>query len=147
MIRRPLFVSRGPTARPCLGRVPGRQIPRARCDVRCVTVMPEAEPVDAEGADAGVRARLDGLIDEYRARLHDALDGLTEEEARLLLVPPGRRCAQSREALATLGFGHVVDGRGERRVWALHLQVLRELAHHCGHADILREQILARRAG
>jgi hypothetical protein len=25
----------------------------------------------------------------------------------------------------------------------VYLQVLRELAHHCGHADILREQILA----
>jgi hypothetical protein len=38
-------------------------------------------------------------------------------------------------------------GRGERVVWALYVQVLRELAHHCGHADILREQVLARRAG
>jgi hypothetical protein len=25
----------------------------------------------------------------------------------------------------------------------VYLQVLRELAHHCGHADILREQVLA----
>jgi hypothetical protein len=24
----------------------------------------------------------------------------------------------------------------------VYLQVLRELAHHCGHADILREQVL-----
>jgi hypothetical protein len=32
-------------------------------------------------------------------------------------------------------------------VWALYLQVLRELAQHCGHADILREQVLARRDG
>lgn len=39
----------------------------------------------------------------------------------------------------------LVDGRGERPVWALHLQVLRELAQHAGHADILREQILASR--
>jgi hypothetical protein len=39
-----------------------------------------------------------------------------------------------------------VDGRGERPVWALYLQVLRELAQHAGHADILREQILARRS-
>ena len=37
----------------------------------------------------------------------------------------------------------VVLGRGERTVWALYLQVLRELAQHAGHADILREQILA----
>ena len=33
------------------------------------------------------RARLDELVDEYRASLHDSLDGLTEEEARLRLVP------------------------------------------------------------
>jgi hypothetical protein len=31
-------------------------------------------------------------------------------------------------------------------VWALQLQVLRELAQHAGHADILREHILDRRA-
>jgi hypothetical protein len=37
------------------------------------------------------------------------------------------------------------DGRGARPVWALQLQVLRELAQHAGHADILREQILANR--
>jgi len=40
---------------------------------------------------------------------------------------------------------HVVEGRGARPVWALQLQVLRELAQHAGHADILREQILASR--
>ena len=33
----------------------------------------------------------------------------------------------------------------QRAVWALQLQVLRELAQHAGHADILREQVLARR--
>jgi hypothetical protein len=40
----------------------------------------------------------------------------------------------------------VVDGRGSRAVWALQLQVLRELAQHAGHADILREQMLASRS-
>ena len=40
----------------------------------------------------------------------------------------------------------IVNGRGERPVWALQLQVLRELAQHAGHADILREQVLARRS-
>ena len=40
----------------------------------------------------------------------------------------------------------VVDGRGPRPVWALRLQVLCELAQHAGHADILREQIIARRS-
>src|SRR5690606_12950397 len=31
--------------------------------------------------------RIDELIDEYRAALHDCLDGLSEEEARASLVP------------------------------------------------------------
>ena len=47
--------------------------------------------------------------------------------------------------MAALTLDAVVDGRGHRRVWALQLQVLRELAQHAGHADILREQILDRR--
>jgi hypothetical protein len=55
------------------------------------------------------------------------------------------RCERSRAAVSELSLEAVVDGRGDRPVWALHLQVLRELAHHAGHADILREQTLARR--
>jgi hypothetical protein len=47
--------------------------------------------------------------------------------------------------MAALSLDTIVDGRGARPVWALQLQVLRELAQHAGHADILREQILARR--
>jgi len=53
------------------------------------------------------------------------------------------RCEASRRTMATLDLGDVVGGRGERTVWALYLQVLRELAQHAGHADILREQLLA----
>ena len=161
---------------------------------------PDHQPSDSWPAD--LRARLDELIDEYRAVLHDALDGLTEEEAKLRLVPskttllglvkhvtyvegvwfdqaisgrsyadigipttPDRsftltkkdtiasvqasyrgRCERSRRTMATLELDALVDGRGQRPVWALQLQVLRELAHHAGHADILREQILDRRA-
>ncbi|HWN35764.1 MAG TPA: DUF664 domain-containing protein, partial [Pseudonocardia sp.] len=39
----------------------------------------------------------------------------------------------------------VVTGHraGPRTLRWVYLQVLRELAHHCGHADILREQTLA----
>ena len=154
-----------------------------------------------EGWVADLLGRVGELIDEYRAALHDSLDGLTEEEARLPLVPSkttllglvkhvtfvegvwfdqavtGRSYAEigiarsvdgsfsldesdtiasvqeahrtrveaSRRAMADLAPDVVVDGRGERPVWALHVQVLRELAHHAGHADILREQVLARR--
>jgi len=57
-----------------------------------------------------------------------------------------RRCERSRRTMAALSPNDIVDGRGARPIWALRLQVLRELAHHAGHADILREQILARRA-
>jgi hypothetical protein len=145
-----------------------------------------------------VRTRLEDLIDEHRAALHDSLDGLTEEEARRSLVPSrttllglvkhvtyvegvwydqavtGRTyaeigiprtpdasfglrkadtiesvraryreaCAASRKAVADLELDDVVSGRGERPLWAIHLHMLRELARHCGHADILREQIL-----
>jgi hypothetical protein len=55
------------------------------------------------------------------------------------------RCDASRRALAGLAGDVVVDGRGPPPVWAHQLQVLRELAQHAGHADILREQILAAR--
>lgn len=148
-----------------------------------------------------LQQRVDELIDEYRASLHDCLKGLSEEEARLRLVPSKttllglvkhvtfvegvwfeqavtgrtyeeigiattpdrsfsldpsdtisrvqadyrRRCERSRETMSALAPDDVVEGRGSRSVWSLHLQVLRELAQHAGHADILREQILAQR--
>ncbi|HEY5699592.1 MAG TPA: DinB family protein [Acidimicrobiales bacterium] len=158
---------------------------------------------DERGADwaADLRRRLEELLDEYRSSLHDCLDGLSEDEARMRLVPSkttllglvkhatfvegvwfdqaldGRsyaelgipdtvdgsftlqasdtidsvrerhrqRCERSHRAMAELDLDATVTGRGERPVWALYTQVLRELAHHTGHADILREQILARR--
>ena len=161
-------------------------------------------PTPATGSSVwtnGLRTRLDELLDEYRGSLHDSLDGLTEDEARLRLVPskttllgllkhvtyvegvwfdqaisgrsyaeigisstPDRsftlkdadtiasiqeahrsRCEVSRRTLAGLTLDTVVDGRGGHAVWALQLQVLRELAQHAGHADILLEQVLARR--
>ena len=36
---------------------------------------------------ADLRARVDELLDEYRLSLHNSLDGLTDEEAKLRLVP------------------------------------------------------------
>ncbi len=150
-----------------------------------------------------LRGRIDELLDVYRESLQHCMDGLTESEARLRLVPSqttllglvkhvtyvegiwfdqaitGRstadigiprspaasfallasdsidsvrqahqqRCQQSRRTMAALELDAVVDGRGQHAVWALLLQVLRELAQHAGHADILREQILAVRTG
>jgi Protein of unknown function (DUF664) len=54
-------------------------------------------------------------------------------------------CATARSVAADLPLDAVVTGHraGPRTVRWVYLQVLRELAHHCGHADILREQILA----
>ena len=54
-------------------------------------------------------------------------------------------CQESRQAAATLGLDQMVTGRKTRSVWEIYVQMLRELAQHCGHADILREQILAAR--
>lgn len=148
-----------------------------------------------------LRLRLDALLDEHRAMLHDSLDGLTEEEARRSLVPsrttllglvkhvtyvenvwfnqaltgrslrelgapstPDRSfmlretdtiesvraaytaaCGVSRGLVADLALEQEVTGRGPRALWAIYTHMLRELAHHCGHADILREQVLAAR--
>src|SRR5215469_4662634 len=52
-------------------------------------------------------------------------------------------CADSRRAAASLGLDDVVRGnrRGPLPLRWIYLHVLRELAQHCGHADILREQI------
>ncbi len=154
----------------------------------------------SDGLLGDVRDRVEELIDTYRADLLATVDGLTEDEVRLRLVPskttsarsdqthdlcggrlvrPGRdRAARtarsesprhrtvrspdpgrhhrvdrdrpiagastdSRPVMAGLDFGTVVEGRGSKPVWALQLQVLREMAQHTGHADILREQILA----
>jgi hypothetical protein len=55
-------------------------------------------------------------------------------------------CATARTAVADLPLDAVVTGHraGPRTLRWVYLQVLRELAHHCGHADILREQARAR---
>jgi hypothetical protein len=57
-------------------------------------------------------------------------------------------CATARAAVAGLPLDAVVTGHaaGPRTLRWVYLQVLRELAHHCGHADILREQILVANA-
>ena len=54
-------------------------------------------------------------------------------------------CATARTAIADLPLDAVVTGHrtGPRTLRWVYLQVLRELAQHCGHADILREQVLA----
>lgn len=54
-------------------------------------------------------------------------------------------CDASRQIAAGLKLDDVVTGRVEQPVMTLYLRTLHDLIHHCGHADILREQILAAR--
>ena len=53
-------------------------------------------------------------------------------------------CEASRRATAPLGLDDLLRGnrRGPLPLRWVYLHVLRELAQHCGHADILREQLL-----
>lgn len=55
-----------------------------------------------------------------------------------------RACATARAAVAELALDAVVTGHpsGPRTLRWVYYQVLTELAHHSGHADILREQVL-----
>lgn len=54
-------------------------------------------------------------------------------------------CEASRRATATLDLDDLLAGnrRGPLPLRWVYLHVIGELAQHCGHADILREQILA----
>jgi Protein of unknown function (DUF664) len=53
-------------------------------------------------------------------------------------------CESSRRAAASLALDDTLYGnrRGPLPLRWVYLHMLRELAQHCGHADILREQIL-----
>jgi hypothetical protein len=53
-------------------------------------------------------------------------------------------CEDSRRATASLGLDDVLRGnrRGPLPLRWVYFHMLRELAQHCGHADILREQVL-----
>ncbi len=52
-------------------------------------------------------------------------------------------CATSRRATASLQLDDTIHGnrRGPLPLRWVYLHMLRELAQHCGHADILREQV------
>ena len=53
-------------------------------------------------------------------------------------------CQASRRATSSLGLDDIVRGnrRGPLPLRWMYLHMLRELAQHCGQADILREQLL-----
>jgi hypothetical protein len=54
-------------------------------------------------------------------------------------------CESSRRMTSSLGLEDVLHGnrRGPLPLRWVYLHVLRELAQHCGHADILREQLIS----
>lgn len=53
-------------------------------------------------------------------------------------------CASSRRTASSLGLDDIVHGnrRGPLTLRWVYLHMLRELAQHCGHADVLREQVI-----
>jgi hypothetical protein len=55
-----------------------------------------------------------------------------------------KACESSRRATSSLGLDDMIHGnrRGALPLRWVYLHVLRELAQHCGHADILREQLI-----
>ncbi|HEY9243986.1 MAG TPA: GNAT family N-acetyltransferase [Streptosporangiaceae bacterium] len=82
--------------------------------------------------------------------------GLPPNAADSFLLSPGdsiesvrrrhdQACAASRQATAGLGLDDVLTGHrfGPLPLRWVYLHVLREFAQHCGHADILREQVLS----
>ena len=57
-----------------------------------------------------------------------------------------RRWERSRRTMAELSYDDRVAGRGRSAGLGAPPASAGELAHHAGHADILREQVLARRS-
>lgn len=76
----------------------------------------------------------------------DLVEGDTIESVRAAFLDA---VAASREAVSGLGLDDTVRGnrRGPLPLRWVYLHVIRELAQHCGHADILREQVMAARRG
>ncbi|MGC4747510.1 DinB family protein [Micromonospora sp. DT201] len=54
-------------------------------------------------------------------------------------------CEASRRATSSLGLDDLLNGnrRGPLPLHWVYLHVLREFAQHCGHAEILREQLMS----
>ena len=72
---------------------------------------------------------------------------VAEDTISSVLADHQRAVTESREAVAPLSLDDELPGnrRGPLPLRWVYLHVLRELAQHCGHGDILREQVLASR--
>jgi hypothetical protein len=75
----------------------------------------------------------------------ESFDLTDEDTIASVLADYAAACAASRRAVAGLGPDDVVTGnrRGPLPLRWVYLHMIAELAQHCGHADILREQVLA----
>lgn len=88
------------------------------------------------------RARLGIVAGPAESFVLDPDDDIASVLARYRAAVDG-----SRRAVAGLGLDDLLPGnrRGPLPLRWVYLHVLRELAQHCGHGDILREQVLAER--
>ena len=88
------------------------------------------------------RPRAEIGIPESQSESFDLDDTDTVESVRADFVAA---CDDSRLAIAPLGLDDVLPGnrRGPLPLRWVMLHMLREHAQHCGHAEILREQVLA----
>jgi hypothetical protein len=88
------------------------------------------------------RPRTEIGIPESQDESFDLDDGDTVASVRAEFVAA---CDDSRQAIAGMGLDDVLPGnrRGPLPLRWVMLHMLRELAQHCGHAEILREQVLA----
>ena len=102
------------------------------------------------------RAQFEVFLDEHRGALNGCLDGLTEEQARQRLVRSQTTLlglVKHATFVEKVWFDEAVTCRSRAEIGIpatpdesfmldVYLHVLRELAQHCGHADILREQLI-----
>jgi hypothetical protein len=81
------------------------------------------------------------------AAVDESFDLTGSDTVESVLASFDQVCALAREVDAMHRLDDVVTGHrmGAMTLRWIHLQVLRELAQHSGHADILREQLLAAR--
>ncbi|MYS20807.1 Protein of unknown function [Streptomyces sp. DvalAA-14] len=107
--------------------------------VKHVTWMQRVWFEECVGGTSRGELGLVGISDEsFRLAADDTVASVTAAHREA--------CATARALVADLPLDAVVTGHrtGPRTLRWVYLQVLRELAHHCGHADILREQVTAR---
>ena len=133
----------------CLDGVTEEQARRrvVRSDTTLLGLVKHATFVEqvwfGEGISGKSRAEL-GMAASPAASFELADDDSIES----VLVRYNAACEDSRRAVANLALDDLITGnrRGPLPLRWVYLHVLRELAQHCGHADIIREQILEARA-